>query len=98
VGFKMQYQIEFTEDANTIVHMMNVEAGSPATAFQLFVEKGWPPGAIAARVFDNYGLARTFHLRASGQVRIPEASLVFHRTSQADLRQSAKASHCSSSV
>ncbi len=70
-GLKMQYQIEFIEDANTIVHMIHVEAGSPATAFQLVVEKGWPPGAMAARVFDNCGLSRSFHLRASGQVRAP---------------------------
>ena len=63
-----RYQIEFIEEANTIVHMMHVEAGSPATAFQLVVANGWPPGAIAARVFDNNGLARTFHLRTSGQV------------------------------
>ena len=51
----MQYQIEFIEDANTIVHMMHVEAGSPASAFLLVVEKGWPPGSLTARVFDKYG-------------------------------------------
>ncbi len=51
----MQYQIEFIDDANTIVDMMHMEAESPAIAFQLVVERGWPPGAMAARVFDNYG-------------------------------------------
>jgi hypothetical protein len=54
-ALKMQYQIEFLGDADTIVHMTHTEAGSPAIAFQLVVEKGWPPGALTARVIDNYG-------------------------------------------
>ncbi len=51
----MQYQIEFFDDANTVVHMMHTNAGSPAIAFRLVVEDGWPPGALTARVIDNYG-------------------------------------------
>lgn len=51
----MQYQIEFFGDADTIVHMMHINADSPAIAFQFVVERGWPPGALTARVIDNYG-------------------------------------------
>ena len=52
---KMQYQIEFLDDANTIVRMMHREARSPAVAFLHMVKTGWPPGALSARVFDHYG-------------------------------------------
>jgi hypothetical protein len=52
---KMQYQIEFLDDANTIVRMMHREARSPAIAFLHVVDKGWPPGALTAIVFDHYG-------------------------------------------
>ena len=52
---KMQYQIEFLDDANTIVRMMRTEARSPPIAFRLVVKKGWPHGALTARVIDNYG-------------------------------------------
>ncbi len=51
----MQYQIEFLGNANTIVRMMHTEAGSPSIAYRLVVKKGWPHGALTARVFDNYG-------------------------------------------
>jgi hypothetical protein len=54
----MQYQIDFLDDANIIVHITNANAESPAIAFWSVVEEGWPPGALAARVFDNYGLCQ----------------------------------------
>ena len=54
-ALKMQYQIEFLDDAKTIVRMTHTEAESPAIACQLVVERGWPHGALAARVLDNYG-------------------------------------------
>ena len=53
--FKMQYEIEFLDGLSTIVRIMHANAESPATAFRLVVEKGWPPGALTARVFDQYG-------------------------------------------
>jgi hypothetical protein len=36
--------------------MMHAEAVSPAIAFELAIENGWPPGALTARVIDIYGL------------------------------------------
>jgi hypothetical protein len=59
-GAEMQYQIDFLDGANLIVHMAHVNAESPAIAFWSVVEEGWPPGALAARVFDNYGLCQLF--------------------------------------
>jgi hypothetical protein len=51
----MRYRIEFLDGANTVVRMMHIEAGSPANAFLLVVEKDWPPDAITARVVDEHG-------------------------------------------
>ncbi len=60
----MQYQIEFLDEANTIVRMMPAEATNAATAFHLAVEKGWPPGALTARVIDEYGQLAIFKSQA----------------------------------
>jgi hypothetical protein len=54
----MQYQIDFLDGAKIIVHMAHANAESLAIAFWSVVEEGWPPGALAARVFDNYGLCQ----------------------------------------
>jgi hypothetical protein len=54
----MQYQIDFLDGANIIVQMAHTSAESPAIAFWSVVEEGWPPGALVARVFDNYGLCQ----------------------------------------
>ena len=51
----MHYHIEFLDDLNTIVCMMQTTAESPATAFQIVIESGWPPGGVIARVVDEYG-------------------------------------------
>ena len=56
----MQYQIEFLDDLNTIVRMMHTIAESPAIAFRLVVEKGWPRGALTAHVIDSYGQLTIF--------------------------------------
>ena len=63
----MLYQIEFLDNANTIVRMTNAEAGSPAIAFRLVVEKGWPPCALTARVIDTYGHATIFKPEAKSR-------------------------------
>ena len=65
----MQYQIEFLDDANTIVRMMHAEATSPAIAFHVVVEKGWPPGALTARVIDEYGQLSIFKPQAESRHR-----------------------------
>jgi hypothetical protein len=65
----MQYLIEFLGGANTIVHMIPANAGSPAIAFRLVVEKGWPPGAVAARVIDEYGQLTIFKPQAEPRHR-----------------------------
>jgi hypothetical protein len=62
----MQYQIEFLDNANTVVRMVHANAGSPAIAFRLVVEKGWPTGALMARIRQLWA-ARTFRLKASGR-------------------------------
>jgi hypothetical protein len=56
----MQYDVEFLDDLNTIVHMMPTTAESPAIAFQRVVEKGWPPGALTAHVIDGFGQLTVF--------------------------------------
>jgi hypothetical protein len=65
----MQYQIEFLDDLNTIVRMMHTIAESHAIAFQLVVEKGWPPGALTARVIDEYGQLAIFKPQAESRHR-----------------------------
>ena len=60
----MQYQIEFLDDVHTIVRMMPTIAESPAMAFRLVVEKGWPPGAVTAHVIDSYGHLTVFNPQA----------------------------------
>jgi hypothetical protein len=54
-GFKMQFQIEFLDEVNTIVSMTPAIAESPAIAFRLVIEKGWPYGARTAHVIDSQG-------------------------------------------
>ncbi len=56
----MQYQIEFLDDLNTIVCMMHTVAESPAIAFRIVIESGWPRGALTARVIDEYGHLTVF--------------------------------------
>jgi hypothetical protein len=60
----VQYQIEFLDDADTIVRMMPTIAESPAIAFRLAVEEGWPHGAATARVIDGYGHLTIFKPQA----------------------------------
>ena len=71
----MQYQIEFLDDANTIVRMMHTIAESPAIAFRLVVERGWSPCALTAHVIDSYGQLTIFK---PGRVQVlrPGARLV----------------------
>jgi hypothetical protein len=49
------YRIVFHDDASRVVRVIHVKAGSLATAFLLVVENGWPPGAMRARIIDEYG-------------------------------------------
>ena len=51
----MQYQIEFLDDANSIVRVMHAEARSRGTALLLVVENDWPPDALTACVVDRHG-------------------------------------------
>lgn len=61
-GSKMQYQIEFLDDVNTIVRMAPTIAESPAIAFQLVLAKGWPRGARTAHVIDSHGHLTKFKI------------------------------------
>ncbi len=63
----MQYQIEFLDDANTIVRMMHTIAESPAIAFELAIERGWPPCALTAHVIDSYGQLTIFKPQAESR-------------------------------
>jgi hypothetical protein len=63
----MQYQIEFLDDVNTIVCMMPKVADSPAVAFRLVVEKGWPQGARTAHVIDSHGHLTIFKPEAESR-------------------------------
>ncbi len=63
----MQYQIEFLDDLNTIVRMMQTITESPAIAFRLVVETGWPRGALTAHVIDSYGQLTTFKPQAESR-------------------------------
>ena len=63
----MQYQIEFLDEVNTIVSMVPKIAESPAIAFQLVVEKGWPRGARTAHVIDSHGHLTVFKPQAKSR-------------------------------
>ena len=63
----MQYQIEFLDDLNTIVHMSPKVAESPAIAFQLVVKNGWPRGARTAHVIDSHGHLTVFKPQAKSR-------------------------------
>ena len=67
------YRIEFLDNANMVVRVMNAKAGSPANAFLLVVETDWPPGARqlgAASCFPSWRLKV-----GSGQVSTQSARL-----------------------
>ncbi len=60
----MQYHIELLDDLDTIVCMMHTVAESPAIAFRIVIESGWPPGGVTARVIDEYGHLTVFKTEA----------------------------------
>jgi hypothetical protein len=60
----MQYEIEFLDGLNTIIRMTQTNAESATIALRLVVEKGWPPGAMTAHVFDKYGQLTVFRPEA----------------------------------
>ena len=64
----MHYHIEFLDGLNTIVRMMHTIAESPAIAFRLVVEKGWPHGAMTAHVIDSYGQLTIFKPQAASRL------------------------------
>jgi hypothetical protein len=51
----MKYRIEFLDAVNSVVRVIDAEAGSRANAFLLVVESDWPPDALTARVVDRHG-------------------------------------------